>query len=69
MLKNDELKFEILEDGTVKIETDKIGSANHASAERLIATIAKLLGGPTETIRKREGHTHSHAHGHDHAGH
>lgn len=71
MLKNDEILFTILEDGTVKMETDKIGSANHAQAERLIASIAKQLGGATETIRKREGHSHSHAHahGHDEAGH
>jgi hypothetical protein len=59
MTKHDIVEFEILPDGSVKMSTDKIGPANHAAAERLQANIAKLLGGPTETIRKREGPPHA----------
>lgn len=65
----DELKITVLEDGRVKIETDKISGANHASAERAIAALAKLLGGSTKTIRKSGAHTHTHNSNHNHEGH
>lgn len=69
MTKNDEIRFTILEDGSVKWETDEISPANHATAERATAGIAKLLGGQSSQVRKRHGHTHSHTHEHDSAGH
>lgn len=71
MQKPTQFKVTILPDGRVKMETDTVGAAVHTSAERAIAQLARLLGGQSETIRKREGHTHTHGHDHDHnsAGH
>ena len=57
----DSIKITILEDGTIKVETDEVGQANHASADRFLAEMARLAGGQTETTKKP--HTHSH-HGH-----
>lgn len=65
----DEIEIEILEDGTIKISTDKISDANHVNAEQFIRAIAEELGADVTTTRKRTGHTHhhhSHTHKHSH---
>ena len=59
----DTIRFEILEDGTVSIETDAISGANHHSADELLAALGDMLGGTTETKQKR-GHVHKHRHAH-----
>lgn len=60
----DELKIEILADGTIKVESDKVSAANHVTAEGFLKHLAELAGGPT--TRTRKGHTHTHHHDHDH---
>jgi hypothetical protein len=63
----DEIKITILEDGTIRIETDQVGQANHTSADKLLEQMARLAGGQTETVRKSNTHTHHHhgvAHSH-----
>jgi hypothetical protein len=64
-VKNDTFTVEILEDGTMKIETDPISPANHANAEQFIQAVNRDLGGATE--RKGKGkHAHTHSHHHHH---
>ncbi len=65
MLKTDDLEFEILEDGTIKVSTDKISEANHVSADKLLRLVAQLAGGEVKKTKRRHGHSHNH-HGHHH---
>ena len=58
------MRIRVLEDGSVKIETDTISPASHVRAERFLAEVQKLLGG--ETTRVRKGHAHHHTHDHEH---
>ncbi len=69
----DAIRWEILEDGTVSIETDAVSGANHRSADELLEQLAELLGGAVE-VKKRDrlnvslrGALEAHAHdGHVH---
>jgi hypothetical protein len=57
----DSIKIQILEDGTVSIETDAISGKNHMSADEFLKMVEKLTGG--ESKRKaKEGHA-AHTHG------
>lgn len=49
----DQVAITILEDGTIKMETDKISGPNHLSAENFLREVSKLAGGET-TTRKRQ---------------
>ena len=63
---SDAIKWKILEDGTVSIETDQISGENHLSADELLESLADMLGGSVK-IEERKGHVHRHrhhAHGH-----
>ena len=63
-MQNDSLDITILEDGTVKIETDRVSNANHINAEAFLKYLSELTGG--KTTRTRRGHSHSHTHDHSH---
>lgn len=65
----DSIKIEILADGTIKVETDKVSGANHVNAEAFMKFLADKSGG--EVTRTSKGHIHDHAHTHEHgeAGH
>ena len=65
MMNNDDISFEILADGTIKIETSKISGANHVGAEALVREIGRLAGGTT-TRARRNAHKHQHNHTHEH---
>ncbi len=64
----DGIKVTILQDGTIKVETDPISQANHLSAEQLLDAISRLSGGEVTTTRKHSharvhgAHTHEHGH-------
>lgn len=67
----DNIKITILEDGTIKTETDKVSAPNHSNAENFLSNMAKMAGG--ETKRRRRGaaeahghHTHEHGETHTH---
>ena len=64
-MKND-MDITILEDGTVRVQTGEVGGPEHLVAEKMLAWLAKELGG--ESTRVRRGHTHHHHHEHVHAG-
>ena len=66
---NDSIKITILDDGTIKVETDEVGQANHLSAEKFLAEMSRLAGGSSETLRRPHAHgahTHTHVKGHSH---
>ena len=58
---SDAIKWEILEDGTVSVETDANSGTNHLTADELLDSLADMLGGPVE-IKERKGHIHKHRH-------
>ena len=62
-MSKDQATFEILEDGTIKVTTGKIGPANHASADALLKYISELAGGQT-VIEARPNQSQLHAHAH-----
>lgn len=66
-----EIQFEILEDGQVKITTDKIANAHHTSADQLLDELEKMLGGPRVTNKRdvsqaRRVHHHKNTVKHSH---
>jgi hypothetical protein len=50
----DSIDIEILEDGTISIQTSEISDTNHVSADLLLDEIEELAGG--QTTRKRREH-------------
>ena len=50
----DTIRIQILPGGLVKLETDRISSPNHLSADRLVRGLEDDLGGDTESHRKTE---------------
>jgi hypothetical protein len=58
---SDKLIVKILDDGTLKIETDKVSSANHTNAEGLLRQMSRLQGG-VEKIENKQGHHREHSH-------
>lgn len=55
----DTIKITILEDGTIKTETDAVSMPNHQNAEGFLRDIGRLAGGEVERKNKL-GHTHTH---------
>ena len=64
----DTIIIEVLEDGTIKTETDKVSSANHSTADNFLKEMFRLAGGKSTLKFKRpvavvEGaHVHHHHH-------
>ena len=69
----DSMNITILDDGTIKVETDKISQQNHMTAEAFMRNMASACGGHQErkhkqgligsirhTIQHKLGHNHSH---------
>lgn len=66
----DTIKITVLEDGTIKTETDRVSMPNHANAEGFLALIGRLAGGLIERRAKHGAHFHGHhEHTHEHGGH
>ena len=53
---SDTLRIVILDDGTIRTETDRVSAPNHASAEQFLATVSLLTGG--NASRQRKDHIH-----------
>lgn len=63
----DTIKITILEDGTIRTETDTISAPNHKSAETFMAQTEKLAGGKVTTVDKRKSlHQHRGQDAHQH---
>ena len=54
-MKQDRIKIEILEDGTIKVTTDPISGPNHVNAEGFLRQMASLAGGETKRARRLTG--------------
>ena len=70
----DQLKIEILEDGTIKTTSDEVSAANHDTAEQFLRAMAHLAGGETvredrTDIKGHHHHVHDHKDGQLHHGH
>jgi hypothetical protein len=66
----DRIKITILDDGTIKTDTDAVSMPNHANAEAFLRETARLAGGTVERKTKQGHATHSHDQGQTwHAGH
>jgi hypothetical protein len=68
----DTMNITILEDGTIKAETDKISGINHMTAEALLRNLAGACGGKQQRTHKRGvlgavGHAIQHAFGSGHS--
>ena len=69
---SDVMNISILDDGTIKIETDKVSAPNHVNAEAFVKEAAKLAGGTTvKKLKHSHGKQgmHEHEHDHEHEGH
>lgn len=58
----DKFTVTVLDDGTIKVETDSVSMANHANAEEFMRFLARAMGG--EVTKIKTGQTHSHEHEH-----
>lgn len=62
----DTIKIKILDDGTIKVETDPISMPNHMNAESFLRNMATLAGGDVERKNKKGvSHTHDGVHWHN----
>lgn len=60
-IREDQIAFEILEDGTISMATDQVSGVNHLSADSLIRETKKKAGGvATKKSRPRDKVGHSH---------
>ena len=48
----DSMKITILDDGSIKVETDKISAANHMSADKFMEFLRTAGGAPQERKHK-----------------
>ena len=62
---DDNIRIEILADGSLKVTTDEISEANHYSADEFLRAIERRAGGET-TVEQRDPNAHGHAHDHNH---
>ena len=65
----DEIKIEILPDGTIKSTTNPVSAANHDTAENFLKAMAALAGGETKREPRKDVRAHTHDHHHQHGGH
>ena len=49
----DSMQLTILDDGTIKVETDSISQANHMTAEAFMRNMASACGGRQERKHKQ----------------
>lgn len=61
---SDTLRMTILEDGTIRTDTDRVSAPNHQSAEAFLSDITRAMGGEATRTRKAHGHVHQHTHEH-----
>lgn len=62
-----QMEIRVLEDGTIRVETNDMGSGVvHKAADDFLKMVAQLMGGEVDTTKVKQGHHHHHDHGHDH---
>ncbi len=58
-----EILAEVLDDGTIRFETDRIPEEHHEDAEKFLEEVKELLGAEPKIVAKRAGHVHQHEKG------
>ena len=58
----DKMKIEILDNGNIKVYTDKISGPNHMNAESFFRFLTEQMGGSQTRVRKNASHSHTHEH-------
>lgn len=61
----DTIRISILEDGLIKVDTDRVSTPNHLSAERFLADVCLKAGGAVTKKHKHGFHEHTHEHSHE----
>jgi hypothetical protein len=62
----DKLIVTVLDNGNLKIETDKVSNANHTNAEGFIREMVRMMGGKQSVKNKVvHGHVHDEQHTHE----
>jgi len=56
----DSIEVEVLPDGSVKVTTPGISTANHRNADDLLRLVDQLMGGQTTKRRNPVARTHRH---------
>jgi hypothetical protein len=64
----DTIKVNILDDGTIKVETDTVSQPNHLNCDQFLREMGRLAGGKTE-IKMKGAHLHGILEAHCHDGH
>jgi len=65
----DRMIITVLDDGTIKTETDKISAPNHSNAEAFIREMFALAGGQAKRTLKTGASLHGALHAHTLDGH
>ena len=55
----DKMKMEILDDGTITVETDGVSGKNHKSADEFLKMLEDMTGGGRETKKRKKNHKHN----------
>ena len=55
---DNKFSIEILEDGKISIDSNSFDGKVHADADKFLKVLKELMGGPTETIKKKGEHVH-----------
>ena len=64
-----QFKIEILEDGTISVDSDSFDPTVHKSADEFVRYLGEMMGGQVVVKEKRthaKSHTHTHADGTTH---
>jgi hypothetical protein len=68
----DKIRVTVLEDGTIRTDTDKISLGNHTNAEGFLRQMFSLAGGVIKRVMKGGAAAHhhhgEHEHSHEHGG-
>jgi hypothetical protein len=59
MAKTDEITFEVLDDGTIRVTTPNLSGPNHKSADELLLMVERLAGGEPNRQKNKQAHTHT----------
>ena len=53
----DTMEIEILDDGTISVQTSEISGKNHVSADEFLKMVEDLAGGEVKTSPRKKSHS------------
>jgi len=60
-----QFNIEILEDGTISVDSDSFDPQVHKSADDFVRYLGEMMGGQV-TVKEKRSHAKHHHHSHDH---